>query len=219
MRTRRRGTVLLGAELLLAVLAAAGCREDEEKFLKPMALGTGEWERAVFLPVLDARFNLRAEKRVFRDDGLYQGNLTLHTAELEREFAPAAVTVHGKVKEGLVAEVETRDGSRGLVTYVRSVGDPILDKGRRELLRAEAVLRLGMRQGLEDYFRAAGVRLQLRGVTDRQLAKLVEAQALRRLGCPIEKIEDPETRTAAQMLLDRGYSPPGEAPEGPEGGG
>jgi hypothetical protein len=205
---------LLGLAAL--ALAAAGCVPDEEKYLKPVAAGTGAWEKRVQMPVLDAHFNLRSEDKRFRDDGVFEGNLAIHTQQLEGEFAPAAVAVTGKPEEGLVAEVQTPEGQRGVVIYARTTGDRTLDRGRRELLRAAAVIRLGMREGLEEYFRNADLRLQFKTISDRQLAKVAEAYALTKLGCTPERVEDMETTEALHMITDRGYTPSRGKPGGGE---
>jgi hypothetical protein len=189
--------------LLLALAAGQpACRREAS--LRPVVPGTGTWGRTVVLPLLGARFNLRAPRKLFRDDGLFQGDLSIHTQEIEREFTADSIKTSGKASEGLLTEGARPDGTRCFAVYGLSTGDRQLDRARREMLRARAVVALGMREGLERYFRQAGVKVQFRTVSDRGLTKLVEAYALTRANYPLDQVRDLETRQMAQLLLDQG---------------
>jgi hypothetical protein len=205
MISPNRGAALLSGTLALAaaaVLPAAGCSARGR--LKPVTVGTGTWERSVNLPLLRARFNIRTANKFYRDDGIFDGDLSIHTQELERDLDPGSLSPVGQPAEGLVTEGRRRDGASCTVIYGATTGDRVLDRGRREMLRAAAVIRLGMREGLEDYFRQVGVKVQFKPLSDRMLAKLVEAYALAKLNFPYVRITDPETQQMAQLLVGLG---------------
>jgi hypothetical protein len=212
MKTRLWGTPLLAA----AALCAASC-QNQNNYLKPVVSGSGTWQKTVRLVVLDADFNIRSPKKLFRDDGLYDGNLSIHTQEIGHLFTADSTNTSGKASEGLLTEGTRPDGNRCVLVYGLSTGDRTLDRARREMLCATAIIRMGMREGLEQYFRKVGVKVQFKMMTDRGLAKLVEAYALDKMHFPLERIKDLETRQMSQLLINQGIGTTGRAPVGTRG--
>jgi hypothetical protein len=203
----------MAAALGLWLLTGTACRRKEE--LRPVVPGTGSWEKTINIDPLKAKFTVRSPQKQFRDDGLWRGNLALHTGVLEAEFAPAPVRVIGAPSEGFLAEAVDRSGNTCLVVWGLSQGNQAMDSARRAMLQATAVVRLGMRDGLEQYFRQAGVNLQFRTMNDRELVKLVEAYSLHLMGCPVDRVTDLETRQMAELLAGQGLgrSPDASAPD------
>jgi hypothetical protein len=199
--------------LLLPVIATSACGPRND-YLKTVVGGTGVYSKTVVLDVVGAQFNIKSPKKLFRDDGLYEGNLSIHTQELEPEFTADSINTSGKDIEGLVTEGTRPDGTTCLVIYGLTTGDRLLDQARREMLRADAVIKLGMRDGLEQFFRHAGVKIQFKMVSDRGLTKLVEAYALTRINCPLDRVRDLETRQMAQLLLNQGIGKDSSRPVG-----
>ncbi len=192
--------VCLGAAL---ALASVSCGRPKN-YVKQVSSGTGASSRTIVLPVIGAQFNIKSPKKLFRDDGLFEGDLSIHTQELERDFTADSIRTNGKGIEGLLTEGTRPDGTRLFVVYGLTTEDRLLDRARREMLRAKAVIALGMRDGLEQFFRQVGVKLQFKMVSDRAITKLVEAYALTRVNCPLDRVRDMETRQMAQLLLNQG---------------
>jgi len=196
-------TILRSCLCTALALVAVSCGRDRQ-YLKQVSTGTDAETRTVFLPIIGAKFNIRSSKKLFRDDGLYQGDLSIRTQELEREFTADSVRTDGRGSEGLLTEGTRPDGTSLFVVYGLTTSDRQLDRARREMLRAKAVIALGMRDGLEQFFRREGVKLQFKMVSDRAVTKLVEAYALTRIHCPLDRVRDMETRQMAQLLLNQG---------------
>jgi hypothetical protein len=197
--------------LVLLLTTACGCGKQR---LTPVVAGTGAWEKTVRFEVLRARFNIKSPDSFFRDDGLYSGDISIHTQELETELAPRSIDTIGKAIEGLVTTGKRRDGKKVTVIYGRAAGGDKLNRARHESLRAAAAIELGMREGLEQYFASVDIKLQFKTLSDRALIKLVEAYALAKLDVPFNGIKDPETREMAQLLLERGVGRTGRRPIG-----
>lgn len=195
-----RKTVLVAA----AVLLAAGCR-DKKNTLRPVGEPpSDQWTQMVIMPTLNARFRLHSKNKFYRDDGIYEGNLNIHTRKLRTEFIGGTVTVTGKPAKGMVADCSRADGTRCVAVYGLSTGNPVRDRARREGLRVAAVIKLGMREQLERHFRQLGFNLQFATLSDRDLVTLAEAYSLDSQGFPKENIEDFELRRASEMLMLRG---------------
>ncbi len=199
----------LALVVVAAALAAAGCGQP---ILKPVGdAGTAAWGKVITMPVLKARFKLTSGKKLFRDDGLYLGDLSIHTHEMEREFPGRKVTTFGRGAEGLATAVTRADGVRCLAIYGLSTGNAARDGGRREGLRAAAVIKLGMRRELETHLAKLGIRLQFRTMTDEDLANLVEVYSLAKLGYQMDRVINVDKRKFIPMLQACGAikEPPG----------
>ncbi len=211
MKPHARICLLLPMLLTAITTSACGPRGN---YLKTVVSGTGTYSKTVVLDAIGARFNIKSPKKLFRDDGLFEGDLGIHTQELEPEFTIDSLKTSGKETEGLITEGTRPDGTTCLVIYGLTTGDRLLDRARREMLRADAVIKLGMRDGLEQFFRQAGVKVQFKMVSDRGLTKLVEAYALTRINCPLDRAKDLETRQMAQLLLNQGIGKDSNRPVG-----
>ena len=195
MKLRLRPPVLLAA----AVLACAGCRK--KPFLKPVGdAGTAGWSNVITMPVLKARFKLTSGKKLFRDDGMYEGTLAIHTKAIEAEFPGQTPSTSGRLTEGLLTEVTRTDGVRCLAIYGLATGNSAHDGGRREGLRARAVLKLGMRRELEAHLRRLGINMQFQPLSDEDIANLVEIYSLSKLGFPLGEITNLDKRKFIPVL-------------------
>ncbi len=195
MKSRLRPCVLLAA----AALAFAGCKR--KPFLKPVGdAGTAGWGDTITMPVLKARFKLTSGKKLFRDDGLYEGTLAIHTKVIEQEFPGQTSSTSGRPTEGLVTEITRTDGVRCLAIYGLATGKAARDGGRREGLRARAVLKLGMRKELEAHLRRLGISMQFQTIKDDDLANMVEIYSLSKLGFPLDQITNIDKRKFIPVL-------------------
>ena len=162
------------------------------------------WADTIDFPALGLRVQLEKGRALFRDDGLFRGDLSLHTRDLQAEPGLAGLAGAGKLSEGLVAVGTGPDGVRRAVVYALATDHPADDEARREGLRAAAAIRLGCRADLERFFLSQGIRLPMRTTSDGVLAAMVEVYALVRAGRPIQWLDGADRQQAAAMLMARG---------------
>jgi len=191
--------------LLAALLAlAAGCR-SKRPTLRPVGEPAARiWIETIDMPVLGLRVELRKGRELFRDDGLFKGDLNLHLPELRSEPGCETLAASGTASEGLLAAGTGADGVRRAAVWGLTTGDPAADRARREGLRAAAAIRLGRRAELENYFRSRGLRIQMRTVSDGVLAAMAELYALSLQGGPIRWAQGADREQAAQILMALG---------------
>ena len=195
-----RTTLLLAGAALLGLCGCWG---------KPKLRPVGEpaarvWTETIELPVLKARVALTPGKELFRDDGLFRGDLALHSRELAAEPEASGLTVAGRPTEGLMASGTGADGVRRVAVWAGVTGDPAGDRARREALRAAAAIRLGHRAEIEGLFESRGLRIQMRTVSNDVLVALVELYALHLQGNSYQWQKGPERTQAAQILMGLG---------------
>lgn len=194
-------TILL---LSFAVFVAlSGCRDKSA--LKPVGEPAARvWSETIDLPVLKLHIALTRGKELFRDDGLFRGNLSLHSKELAAEPEARGLTTAGRPEEGLMASGTGADGIRRAVVWGAATGDPAGDRARRESLRAAAAIRLGHRAEIENLFESRGLRTQMRTVSDDVLVAMVELYALHLQGSSYPWSKAPERQQATQVLMAMG---------------
>jgi hypothetical protein len=192
--------------LWLAALGAlaAGCR-GEDPTLRPVGEPAARvWTETIDMPVLGLRIALVRGRELFRDDGLFRGDLSQHIAGLLAEPECRGLRAAGRANEGLMASGTGADGVRRAAVWAAATGDPAADCARREGLRAAAAIRLGHRAEIEDHFRSRGLRIQMGAVSNDVLAALVELYALSLQGGDYRWLKGPERQQAAEILLALG---------------
>ncbi|HOX07229.1 MAG TPA: hypothetical protein PK280_12565 [Planctomycetota bacterium] len=198
--------------LLLSVvggLLLSGCRGDRSGLRPVGEPAARNWSEVIDFPVLGLHIRLEPGRELFRDDGLFRGNLALHAADLKTEPEAADLTVSGRPAEGLLARGRGPDGVRRALVWAAATGDQPSDRARREGLRAAAAVSLGRRADLERYFLARNLRAQMQAVSDDVLVAMVELYALHLQGRPFQWGSGPERNQAAQLLMAMGV---GEKP-------
>jgi hypothetical protein len=186
-----------------ALASFSGCRDKSA--LQPVGEPAARvWSETIDLPVMKLRIALAKGRELVRDDGLFRGDLALHSKQLAAEPEGRGLTTVGRPEEGLMASGTGADGIRRVVVWAATTGDPAGDRARREGLRAAAAIRLGHRAEIEAAFESRGLRTQMRTVSNDVLVALVELYALHLQGSSYHWPKGPEREQAAQILMALG---------------